>query len=329
VARHPERNRDVLSPLKQARRTWRAARGRSYWHLQQGLGTHFVPGRLEGYCNDLTGKTAWRGPVDGRGLPLTPLTDGSLVLVPTTCLQFGLGMWDLRLGLANDHSRDAAAAAFLEVADWAAGAMDECGGLPIWAMLGMEAASPYSAMVQGEAVSLLTRAYALSSERRFLDAATEASKPLVLRVEEGGTLRRDGRDVFLEELPSLDEATILNGWCFALFGLYDLELVHPTDEVAEVLNASVDTLARQLPKFDRGFWSLYALQGQIASPFYHRLHIAQLEAITLAFPAAASEVSAVLRRFVEQGQSRLGKTHAVAVKAAQKLRQPSPVTFAE
>ena len=44
--------------------------GRSYWHVPQGLGRSFAPGRLCGYYNDLTAKAWWNGPVDEAGLPV-------------------------------------------------------------------------------------------------------------------------------------------------------------------------------------------------------------------------------------------------------------------
>ena len=39
---------------------------------------------------------------------------------------------------------------------------------------------------------------------------------------------------------------------------------------------TVDMIAKWLPKYDCGYWSMYHDLGMIASPFYHKLHIAQL-----------------------------------------------------
>ena len=83
---------------------------------------------------------------------------------------------------------------------------------------------------------------------------------------------------------------------------------------------SVD-LARALPRFDTGYWSLYDLAGNVASPFYHDLHIAQLEALALAFPAQGNAFQAVRARFLAHKASRLKAAWAIAVKVRQKLGQ--------
>lgn len=68
--------------------------GRSYYHLPQGLGRVFEPGRLRGYFNDLTGKTLWPGPTDDKGIPVNLTEDGRRVYFATTIAQKALGHWD-------------------------------------------------------------------------------------------------------------------------------------------------------------------------------------------------------------------------------------------
>ncbi len=46
--------------------------------------------------------------------------------------------------------------------------------------------------------------------------------------------------------------------------------------VNEVLHKSLKSLEKYLHKFDLPFWSRYEFGKRISSPFYHKLHIAQL-----------------------------------------------------
>ena len=52
-------------------------------------------------------------------------------------------------------------------------------------------------------------------------------------------------------------------------------------EAKQLFDAAVDTISTNLRAYDLGFWSLYEQSGtrlkMIASPFYHRLHIVQLQ----------------------------------------------------
>ena len=43
------------------------------------------------------------------------------------------------------------------------------------------------------------------------------------------------------------------------------------------LMKSLNTLVNILPQFDCAYWSMYDLDGKITSPFYHNLHIAQMQ----------------------------------------------------
>lgn len=44
----------------------------------------------------------------------------------------------------------------------------------------------------------------------------------------------------------------------------------------DILKKTLDTLKRKLPDFDAKYWSKYDDGKNISSPFYHKLHIAQL-----------------------------------------------------
>jgi heparosan-N-sulfate-glucuronate 5-epimerase len=307
-----------------SQRAFRMLTGRSYWHLPQGEGRAYVPRQLAGYFNDLTGKTTWRGAVDDRGLPLTSITDGSAVPFPTTRLQKALGHWDrwvISGRIRQDHLD-----AFLDLATWALEAQDDMGGWNVWPLLQIASSSPYSAMTQGQAISVLLRAASASGKAEFESAARHGLEPLLRPIESGGTARSTASGIILEEHPSSEPSTVLNGWIFALFGLQDFVVASGSAEVAAALDGSMGTLVTLLPRFDAAYWSYYDLRNSIASPFYHRLHIAQLRSLERTFTSSAPPLRSTRVRFERQLNSSIGRSRAVAAKSLQKLREsPHPI----
>ena len=93
-------------------------------------------------------------------------------------------------------------------------------------------------------------------------------------ISEGGTTRYCDEDVFLYEFT--ENPLVLNGWIFSLWGLYDYSKYIGDDESKKTLNATLKSLKKKLPEFDIKYWSKYEDGKRICSPFYHKLHIAQL-----------------------------------------------------
>lgn len=300
--------------------------GKSYWHLDQGLGKHFVPGELSGYYNDLSGKAWWNGPVDAEGLPLNYTSDDEPIHFPTTLLQKAMGHWDVWI---SGEKRDTGHfEAFLRLADWARYAQDERGG---WKAPALQQKwpydSPYSAISQGEGISVLVRAFSVTGDESYMKSAWQALGPLLTPVEEEGTLRRVSEGLVLEEYPLVAGNTVLNGWVSGLYGLYDFLLVERPREIQEALEASLNALLAYLPKYDAGFWSFYDTSGSLASPFYHRLHIAQLRALELTFPERSTVFGQTRVTFERQLASRSNLARAVVLKGYQKLRHPPEVVL--
>ena len=295
--------------------------GNSYWHQDQGLGRHFVPGRLLGYYNDLSGKTEWQGPVDHAGLPLVRTPVGTRVHQPIVLLQKALGHWDMWLGSERQSAQHWRS--FLQLARWALDSQDENGGWEAWpADFGITHDLPYSAMAQGEAVSVLVRAFSATWEEAYLEGARRALAPMLLPIKEGGTSWITSEGLILEEVPFRVPKTILNGWTFALYGLHDFTIADGSQDAQEALEATLSALLARLHMYDAQFWSFYDTSGTLASPFYHRLHIAQLEALELSYPEYAGRFRELRDRFQGQLASRLNVTRAVALKGYQKLRNP-------
>lgn len=296
--------------------------GTSYYHAAQGIGRVFVPGELKGYFNDLTGKVKWAGRVDQEGLPVSLLSNGRSIQFPILLCQKALGHWDLWLMGNEAENREH----FLRVAAWLLRTQDSAGGWDTWGPMGQPAAYSYSAMTQGEAISVLTRAHLLTGDAAFAKASQRALTLMQQPVAKGGVSVLEGPDIFLEEFPGARRDTVLNGWMFALFGVYDYLLQFKDEEAQLFFERTRATLIRSLPGFDTGYWSYDSNgTGRLASPFYHRLHISQLEALGRISnePAVANTRAA----WVGYEKSRICKGWAVLRKGIQKTREPRETTI--
>jgi hypothetical protein len=137
-----------------------------------------------------------------------------------------------------------------------------------------------SAMAQGQAASLLVRAAATTRNDSLLEAARLSARPLI---DEGSPLVVETEQgPVLQEYPTDSPSHVLNGWFFALWGLYDVGVTG--DEPAmRAFREGVSALVQRIDHYDViGGWSRYDLYPHpivhVSSPFYHQLHIAQLEA---------------------------------------------------
>jgi heparosan-N-sulfate-glucuronate 5-epimerase len=141
-----------------------------------------------------------------------------------------------------------------------------------------------SAMAQAQAASVFVRLHILTGDPEHARWAREAIRPLLDPSIAGGLCVAVGDGVALEEYPSFPHSHVLNGWIYALWGLWDT--AHAFDDVAAatVFERSSATLASFLPSYDTGWWSRYSLfplqTGDLAKPFYHRLHAVQLRVLT-------------------------------------------------
>jgi hypothetical protein len=181
-----------------------------------------------------------------------------------------------------------------------------------------------SAMAQGEGASLLVRLYVATGEERYAEAARRALGPLAVPAEEGGTLAPlDGRP-FPQEYPTSPTSHVLNGGMFAMWGWYDVALGLGDAAARTAFDDAVDTLARNLHRWDTGWWSRYDLYPHpfpnLASFAYHQLHAYQLRA--MASLAPRPELADTAARFESYERKRASRLRAFANKAAFRLRVP-------
>lgn len=185
-----------------------------------------------------------------------------------------------------------AKADFLAQADWAARSQTVSKGIPgvyafprAWPRYACEPGFS-SAMAQGEAISLLLRAYQDTGEYRYFDRALAAAASYFYTIEDGGVMWRgpDGEIVF-EEAAALPASHILNGWIYALWGLFELSLLVDEPQVKTIYEQSLATLRSYLPYYSGRGWSYYNLLAtpsgfrKYATLKYHCFHIAQLSVL--------------------------------------------------
>jgi hypothetical protein len=275
---------------------------------------------LHGYFNDLTAKAAWHGETDIQGNPIS-VVGGVKCYWPTTVLQKGLAHWDL--WLESGRSAEEHLQGFQAAAQWACDSQDTIGGWRHPVALHPLAQSKYSCISQGQGASILARAFRQTGQTRYLDAARGALQAMLLPKSSGGTAVYSGDSLILEEYPARTLNPVLNGWIFAIFGLYDFGLVAADEEASRALSRTTQTLCDWLPRFDCGFWSMYDDGETIASQFYHRLHIAQLDALCLTFRDRNPAFTLQRERFSNQLSSDLNKSRAFAIRIVQKLGRPA------
>lgn len=244
------------------------------------LRAHFRAGDVQsGYYNDLTGIAAALGDPRRALARLAAITSQRSSANPVSIAQLGLGAWQL-------SRRDQGWLVVAESASkWIAAALEDDGsiayGFPMSHTYALQ--PPWSsAMAQGESASLLVRTALMSARPELLVAARRAVAPLVASGSPLVAHTSDGP--VLQEYPTRPPAHVLNGWIFALWGLYDVALETGDRIVRAAFEQGVDALEARLPLYRAArSWSRYDLYPHpivhVSSPFYHRLHVEQLRAL--------------------------------------------------
>lgn len=284
--------------------------GNSISHVNQGTGMIYSVDKIEGYYNNLTEKVTKREDL-GNKVPMSSVDTGEIIYFPIEIFQYGLGAYDLYLLNSDKQMLIKVKAA----ADWA---FDNQKGDGSWETFTYENPKhPFSSMAQGEGISLLLRAYLGLHDEKYIDAAKKAIKFMLLPLEQGGTTKYEGDNVFFYECT--EEPLILNGWIFSLWGIMDYCKFFDDPNVKCILDKTLSTLERKLPDFDVGYWSMYEDGMRICSPFYHRLHIAQLSVM---YELTSTNIYKLYAdKFQEYQNNGINRKRAFMKKAMQKILQ--------
>ena len=166
------------------------------------------------------------------------------------------------------------------------------------------------------------RAHKESGDARYLDTARAAFVTFQRPIAEGGVAFTDeSGDLWFEEYIVSPPTHILNGFIWALWGVYDYALATKEATAQELFSRGVRTLLHNLDRYDLGFWSLYEQSGtrlpMVASAFYHCLHIVQLRVM---HRLTGEELfTRVADRWENYARSRVNRARALGYKSAFKL----------
>lgn len=302
----------LKAKLVMFKRWYNILSGRSNTAIKQGEGRFYSKDRIGGYYNDLTGKVNDETPLDEYGIPLTQISEIEFVHFPIAIFQYALGCYDCYIESRKEKYLDT----LKIIANWGLEAQRADGS---WDCFGPLKSSKYtvSSMGQAEGASVLLRAYTAFGEEKYLKAARKAIDLMLTDMKSGGTAFYDGDSLFLEEYPQTPRRSVMNGWIFSLFGLYDMSLADPS--YRDIFLKSADTLRKTIDNYDNGYWSIYDLEKRIASPAYHELHIAQLN--VMYDLTGFKEFKDKALRFSEYQKKQSNKTRAIAKKFMQKLTE--------
>jgi hypothetical protein len=142
----------------------------------------------------------------------------------------------------------------------------------------------YSAMAQGQAMSLFARLAGATGDPQWRQAADHAFASLQLgysATEPWATWRDGNGMLWLEEYPGRTMSTsgrVLNGHMFATYGVWDYWRTTRSAAAAALFDTALQTVRRYvLTGFRNPGWaSSYGLRGDVPAEKYHAIHINQL-----------------------------------------------------
>ena len=298
----------------------------TFWHETPAENPNINPCELGEYYMLFTEKADYKGHLDAEGIPqLDYQGDIGLQYNPIAIAQYGLANYNQWRRTSHPERKKR----FFRIAHWLVSNLERNShGFEVWnhhfnwEYRDTLKAPWYSALAQGQGISVLVRASKESGDSRYLDAARAALQSFQHPIADGGVAFTDeSGDLWFEEYLVSPPTHILNGFIWALWGVHDYSLTTNEAGASELFTRGVRTLLHNLDRYDLGFWSLYEQSGtrlpMVASSFYHRLHIVQLRVMRrLTGEAKFAEVA---DRWEGYMRSRFNRNRALACKAAFKL----------
>ena len=222
------------------------------------------------------------GLLDDKGIPLFDLKHvrlkGKPVYHPTAIIQYGLAHHTL-----FEAGDIAAEEVFLKVSGWLEenATVEPKGRFIVWnyshRLLAPQVLPPWiSGMAQGQALSLLIRAYQRTHSTLTADVLRKAALSFIYEIDDGGVLSRTaGGNSFIEEYAFKPAIHVLNGCMYSLIGLREFLQVFPNPQLQDVMLSCVRGIEEVLPFYDLGWWSRYSVgfRWNLATFHYHRVHI--------------------------------------------------------
>ncbi len=272
-------------------------------------------------------KADYHGSYDSSGVPQLDYHGHiGLQYNPIAIAQYGLGNYNLFRRNADPERRRK----FFVGADWLCSHLEQNPhGLAVWnhhfdwEYRDTLRAPWYSALAQGQGISVLVRAHKESARCAVSRRRKTRSRLLLLPDRRKAALLSpmQSGDLWFEEYIVSPPTHILNGFIWAAWGIHDYFLATQHPSAQELFSRAVRTLLHNLDRYDLGFWSLYEQSGtrlpMVASPFYHQLHIVQLRVMHRL--TGEDAFARVADRWESYSRSRSKRTRALCYKSAFKL----------
>ena len=259
----------------------------NYWNSITPCCLNKKPDKLGRYYLDFSTKSEYIGRFDEIGVPLYRQGNSAIIYHPIVICQYALGLFE-RIFRGEDEKNEYLKK-FIQQADWLLQNSENNGAGKGWninyEIREYNLQAPWmSAMAQGEAISVLTRAHLLTGKEDYLISAKEALNLFEFSVSDGGVVNKFKSYSVYEEYPSPSKTVaVLNGFIFSLFGLYDLTIYSGDEKAKKLFSTGVDTLSNIIEFYDIGYWSQYYLfdypKRYPASYTYHVLCAEQLKAL--------------------------------------------------
>ena len=262
-----------------------------FWHTEPKVNISVKIENLCRYYLDYSKKTEYPGPFDASGVPmLNYFGTIGVQYNPDSIAQYALGVYEQSLKNNDPRLKNI----FLSQADWyVKNIQPRRQGIGVFVYdfdfeYYKTLKKPwYTSLGQGHGISVLLRAYLLTNDPKYLATAKTAFASFNYSTDVDGGVRftDTNGDIWLEEAIVKPATHILNGFMWALWGVYDYWLVTKEPAALTLFNQCVETIERNLSRYDTGFWSRYDLAPTkipcLASRYYHALHIAQLKVMYL------------------------------------------------
>lgn len=259
----------------------------SYWHTITRNTLTTKPLTLGRYYLNFESKLDYPEPFDDNNIPLYKLADIDYFHHPIVVCQYALGIFEHFF--QSNFKDNRLERLFFKQVDWLESKAVDIGIGKVW-YVGYDIPEYnlfqpwYLGLSQGEAASVLTRAYELSKDEKYLKLAEDAIKPFDVPVSEGGLLNYFNSIPVYEEYPSPNKTVgAFCGFMFILFGFYDLMLVSDSSLAKKLFINGISALKKLLPYYDLGYWSRYYIydypQKYVSSFTYHSLQYEQLRSL--------------------------------------------------
>ena len=213
---------------------------------------------------------------DADGVPLNSayidVEDKKLHYYPISIGQYALSIFHAYLSTGSIEKKEH----FLRIADWFYNNRIEDDKLGCYWLTEVDKPeykvfNPWkSAFTQSRALSVLSRAWQLTGENKYLDVCKKTLIPFSTSVNNGGvavskSVNSNDISSIYEEYVAEKPTRVLDGHIFSLLGLYDFIRATKTlnsdsyKQASILFNNGIDGLVDLLPEYDMGYWVRFNL----------------------------------------------------------------------